>query len=106
MGTNAELAHKLEADEIGEAESQQYADAAEKIMFYVQSGVTMPNHPECSIVYCVESRATFEFLGFVGRRGYSNTWLYDNGLPGDCGKGTARNRDEAILALARLAVEG
>lgn len=103
---SAELGRRLASDDqdaIGDAELAVYEALASRIMLYRESGAIMPNYPECTEVIVVQSRTTFEYLGLVGRLGHSESWVYDDRLPGERGKGRTRSRDEAIVALAQAA---
>lgn len=92
---------RVRNDELSDAEVQAFEDAAVRINFWPIG--SLPSHPEWVDTYCAESRSTFEFIGFVGRIGLSQSYGFDDGLPGDRGKGRKKSLPEAILALVQLA---
>lgn len=62
-----------------------------------------PQYPYWSECIAVEDRTTYEWLGLVGKLGMSHTWEYTNLLPNKRGHGRVRSREEAVLALAKVA---
>jgi len=67
-----------------------------------------PKHPEWTECLGVQDRATMVFLGFVGRLGYGDTWVYDDDSGRSKGKGKVKRGTDGVsgrdLAISKLYV--
>lgn len=92
---------RIKSDQVTDSEAIAYEQGAEKVIFYPISD--LPQHPEWSETYMVESKKTYQFLGFIGKIGWSQTYAYDDGLPNVRGRGRMPSKEQAIMALVDLA---
>lgn len=101
------MANDLNIDRINHEASEDELDVlsstASKIVYYP---IPVPkDKPYWFEAYAVEDKATFTFLGIIGRLGSSQVYEYDN-MFSSKGKGRARSLPAAIMQLlAAMEVE-
>ena len=88
-------------DEVTDLDALAAEAIAHKFIIYA---IQVPSQfPYWTEAYAIEDRTSHEWLGIVGKLGMSQTFEYTNMCSRHDGRGRAKGREAAVVALAKAA---